>query len=375
MRTFRTSSFTRLAALAVAFVMLSSPAALAVPTTPEIAAKQAEAKVAQDKLDDMRSDLEMQVEEYNRVDDALQKTRGLVTDTRAKLEREDANLREAQQMLERRADGIYRGGDVDVLEVVLGTTSFEDFLTRIDLLMRIGTSDAQLVGSVKDARQRVAETKRVLEQREAELVALRAQADEKRRRVESAVSRQDEFLKSLNSRIAGLIKAEEERLKREAEERARQLAAAQAAAAAAARTHPVGGRTSSGNPGEGHPEAVSLAMRYIGVPYVWGGTSPSGFDCSGLCQYVYAQLGVSIPRVAQDQYRAGEHIAADRLDLLQPGDLLFFGRGADPDRVHHVVMYAGGDDIIEAPYTGAHVWVASLKARLEHGEYVGASRF
>lgn len=371
MRTFRASTFSRLMAVAVAFALFAAPAAHAVPATPQIVAKQAEAKAAQDKLDDLRADLEMQVEEYNRVDEALGKTRKLVEETRAKLANEDANLSEAQRQLDARADGIYRGGDVDLLEVLLGTTSFEDFLTRIDLLMRIGTSDARLVGSVKDARQRVVETKRVLEQREAELVALRAQAEVKRGRVESAVARQDEFLKSLNAEVAALIKAEEERLKREAEARARALAAAQAAAG----THLTGGRAASANPGDGHPEAVGVAMKYIGVPYVWGGTSPNGFDCSGLCQYVYGQLGISIPRVAQDQYRAGEHIAADRLDLLKPGDLLFFGRDRDPDQVHHVVMYAGGDDIIEAPYSGAHVWVASLKERLSHGEYVGASRF
>lgn len=373
MRTFRTSSFLRVTALTVAFVLACAPAAVAAPSTPQIAAKQAEAKAAQAKLDDMRADLEMQVEEYNRVDDALRKTRGLVGESRDKLAREDRNLRAAQDLLQRRAEGIYRGGDVDVLEVLLGTTSFEDFLTRVDLLMRIGTSDAQLVSSVKDARQQVAQTKRVLEQREAEQVALRAQVDEKRKRVESAVARQDEYLSSLNSQVAQLIKAEEERLRREAEARAKALAAAQAALAA--RTHVVGGRAASSNPGDGHPEAVGLAMKYLGVPYVWGGTTPNGFDCSGLVQYVYAQLGISIPRVSQDQYRAGEHIAADKRGLLKPGDLLFFGRNADPDRVHHVVMYAGGDDIIEAPYSGARVRVASLQERLSHGEYVGASRF
>jgi cell wall-associated NlpC family hydrolase len=368
----------RFMAALVVLLMLLSSAAYAAPTTPQIEAKKAEASKAQAKLDEMRSDLEIQVEEYNRVNAALKETRLRISETRARLEVEDENLRRAKQLLYDRADGIYRGGTVDMLAVMLGTTSFEDFLTRVDLMMRIGTSDAQLVGAVKDARQAVTETKQTLERRESEQVALRGQADAKRQQVEGSIARQDQFLKSLNGEIAQLIKQEEERLAAEAAARAKALAEAQARAASQAGGSAVpvrGGRTGDANPGTGHPEIVGIAMKYLGVPYVWGGEDPSGFDCSGLAQYTYKQIGIDIPRVAQDQYYAGKHIDADRLDLLKPGDLLFFGRGRSPDSVHHVVIYAGGDNIIEAPYSGANVRVASLSARLEHGEYVGASRF
>lgn len=363
------------AALVVLFLLLPS-AAFAAPTTPQIEAKKAEAAQAQAKLDAMRSDLEVQVEEYNKINDALRETRGRIAETRARLEVEDANLAHSQALLDARADGIYRGGSVDVLEVVLNTTSFEDFLTRIDLLMRIGTSDAQIVSTVKDARAQVAETKRSLEQRETEQVALRRQAEAKKQQVEGSIAQQKQFLDSLNGEIAKLIKEEEARQAAIAAERQRQLEQEQARLAQQQQVTPTsGGRSADGAPGEGHPEIVGIAMKYIGVPYVWGGTDPSGFDCSGLAQYCYAQIGITIPRVAQDQYYAGKHIASDRLDLLKPGDLLFFGRHKSPDAVHHVVIYAGGDNIIEAPYTGANVRVASLSERLSHGEYVGASRF
>jgi peptidoglycan DL-endopeptidase CwlO len=378
-RFLRNPSVMRFAACVVALFVLSSSAVYAVPSTPQIAAKQAEAAKAQAKLDEFRTDLEFKVEEYDKIDSSLQKTRALIDQTRARLQIEDTNLQKAQELLNSRADGIYRGGNVDMLEVVLGTTSFEDFLTRIDLMARIGNSDAQIVGDVKDARQRVKETKRALDQRETEQVALRDQVAAKKQQVEVAVGQQKQFLDSLNGQVAQLIKKEEARIAAEAEAKARALAAANAAAArlAAGRGGAAisGGRAADGVLGVGHPEAVRVAMKYIGVPYVWGGTDPSGFDCSGLCQYVYHQLGIDIPRVAQDQYFAGKHIPADRLDMLRPGDLLFFGRGRDPNSVHHVVMFAGGDDIIEAPYTGANVRVASLATRLSHGEYVGASRF
>jgi peptidoglycan DL-endopeptidase CwlO len=368
----RNPSIMRAVAAFAVFFLLSSSTAFAVPTTPQIAAKQAEAKQAQSKLDAMRSDLEVQVEEYDKIDASLQKTRQQIEETRFRLQLEDGHLQQAQALLDARAAGIYRGGNVDVLEVVLGTTSFEDFMTRVDLMMRIGTSDAELVGNVKDARQRVAAMKAVLDQRETEQVALRDQAAAKRQQVETAAARQKQFLDSLNGQIAQLIKQEEERLAAEAARLAKALQEKRAAEARAAAANTVsngGGRIGTSS------DVVNIAMRYIGVPYVWGGESPSGFDCSGLAQYCYAQIGVSIPRVAQDQYYAGKHIPADRLDLLQPGDLLFFGRGKSPDAVHHVVIFAGGDNIIEAPYTGANVRVASLATRLSHGEYVGASRF
>jgi len=110
--------------------------------------------------------------------------------------------------------------------------------------------------------------------------------------------------------------------------------------------------------------AVALAKRELGVRYVYGGESPSGFDCSGLMQYVYARLGVQIPRVAADQYRAGPHVS--RADL-RPGDLVFF------DHLGHVGMYVGGGRFIHAPHTGTVVEISSLSGWYSE-TYVGATR-
>jgi cell wall-associated NlpC family hydrolase len=97
---------------------------------------------------------------------------------------------------------------------------------------------------------------------------------------------------------------------------------------------------------------VADAETYLGTPYVWGGESPGhGFDCSGLVQWVYAEAGITLPRVAQDQYDAGPHVPAGA--TLYPGDLVFFGSG--PSAVEHVGIYVGNGDMIDAPYTGAVV--------------------
>jgi len=252
--------------------------------------------------------------------------------------------------------------------VLIGTSSFDDFLTRLELLNRITTSDASLVQEVSGYRDRVAAGETALESREAEQIALRQEAEAKKVQVEAALKKQQSYVSGLNSEVAALVRQEEERQRRIAEELARRAAAEAAARKAAP-------RSASGAPGSAHPEAVDAALRFIGVPYVWGGSSPSGFDCSGLVQYAYLQVGISLPRTSRQQYRVGAFIPVDRTATLQPGDLVFFGYDGDPDRVHHVGMYVGSGNFVHAPGTGDRVKVSSLQDRISsRGDYVGAVR-
>ncbi|HEY4348558.1 MAG TPA: NlpC/P60 family protein [Gaiellaceae bacterium] len=115
----------------------------------------------------------------------------------------------------------------------------------------------------------------------------------------------------------------------------------------------------------GHPEAAQLALAYLGVPYVWGGSSPIGFDCSGLVTYVYAQLGVSLPHFAAAQWDYGVAVS---IPQLQPGDLVFF------DALDHVGIYLGNNQFIDAPHTGALVRIDTLGDGWYAKHYVGARR-
>jgi peptidoglycan DL-endopeptidase CwlO len=110
---------------------------------------------------------------------------------------------------------------------------------------------------------------------------------------------------------------------------------------------------------------VGIAMRYLGTPYVWGGASPGGFDCSGLVAYVYAQVGVSLPHYTGAQWNVG--VPVSRGDL-QPGDLVFF------DGLGHVGIYIGGGQFIHAPHTGDVVKISSLSESGYGNSYVGARR-
>ena len=115
--------------------------------------------------------------------------------------------------------------------------------------------------------------------------------------------------------------------------------------------------------GPGHPEAAQIALRYLGVKYVWGGATPDGFDCSGLVMYVYAQLGIQLPHFAAAQYALGQAVPRDQ---LQPGDLVFF------DGLDHVGIYIGGGQMVHAPQTGDVVKITPLSAF--GNRYVGARR-
>jgi cell wall-associated NlpC family hydrolase len=97
--------------------------------------------------------------------------------------------------------------------------------------------------------------------------------------------------------------------------------------------------------------ALTFAAQHLGTPYRWGGTGNGGFDCSGLAQAAYRQAGITLPRVAQDQFDAGPPVPGSA--TVQPGDLLFFGSG--PTGVDHVGIYVGAGEMIDAPHTGALV--------------------
>ncbi len=103
-------------------------------------------------------------------------------------------------------------------------------------------------------------------------------------------------------------------------------------------------------------------MGQIGTPYVWGGASPGGFDCSGLTSWSYRQAGVSIPRTSGAQCSGLPRVSRDQ---LRPGDIVCFG-----SPVHHVGMYVGGGSMVESPRTGLSVRTTSIN----RGGYSGAVR-
>lgn len=117
-------------------------------------------------------------------------------------------------------------------------------------------------------------------------------------------------------------------------------------------------------------EIVQLASRELGAPYVYGGDTPRGFDCSGLVYYVFRHAGVAVPRTANQQLYASHPVS---LQDLQPGDLVFFQIVGNIQM--HVGIYVGNGMFIHAPETGQPVSYAQLDARYWKSRFVGGGRF
>jgi cell wall-associated NlpC family hydrolase len=189
-----------------------------------------------------------------------------------------------------------------------------------------------------------------------------------------AVQMQKNALAQEQGQIAQLVKQQQEA---EAAAAARAAAAKQAAAAAAAAAAHSSGSSSLAALSQAAPPptapggagAVQAAESQIGVPYRWGAESPKGspdpgFDCSGLTAWAWGQVGVSLPHFSGGQMADSTPVPVND---LQPGDLLFYGPGGSD----HVAMYVGNGEMIEAPHTGASVWITGL--RLGDG-FAGAGR-
>ena len=132
-------------------------------------------------------------------------------------------------------------------------------------------------------------------------------------------------------------------------------------------------RYGSSIPAEPTSRVVALAQAELGMPYVWGGASPAtSFDCSGLVQWVYGQVGITLPRTAQEQFDATVRITPDQ---LQPGDLVFFAHtypSADP--ITHVGIYVGNGTMINAPEVGEVVQEMPVFTGYWGAHYAGAGR-
>ncbi|MGH7277798.1 MAG: C40 family peptidase [Candidatus Rokuibacteriota bacterium] len=110
---------------------------------------------------------------------------------------------------------------------------------------------------------------------------------------------------------------------------------------------------------------VRVALRHVGVPYMWGGSSPAGFDCSGLVQYAYRQLGVALPRTVAEQYRVGTPVAPAH---MQPGDIVFF------DKLRHNGIYLGDGEFVHSSKTGDVVRISRLDETWFRQRWMGARR-
>lgn len=242
-----------------------------------------------------------------------------------------------------------------MLEFITNSKSITDAIDRTIAVATVVRANNQTLADQKADKEKVAADKKILDQ---------------------AADKQEETIKQLQQDVAQLAvhraelevkKATEDEAKKAAEEAQRQAQeaaqiaaqattasqAAQAASDATKAVEQVSGSQTSAPSSSNYSNVIDYAKSFIGVPYVWGGSTPAGFDCSGFVQYVYAAFGKSLPRVTTAQENCGTVIP---VGSAQPGDLLFWGSKGS---TYHVAISLGGGSYIHAPAPGQTVTIGS----------------
>ena len=361
---------------AILAVGLSVPAASAFAAPSDD--KQAEAQAALQKLNQYQSELDQASANYEAAHQEQIDAQNRVDEAQKQIEEKTAQIEKDQQRLSDRARDMYRSGDTNFLDVILGASSFEQFATTWNMLATLNGNDAELVCETKTAREDLQAAKQEAEE-QAKVAS--DKAEEAKSVAEAADQKASEMQQTYNS-----LSAEAQELI--SQERAAQEAQQQAAAAAAEQNGTAGNdaattitnnnrnnttsnnSSSSSNSNKNNasssatnnskPQSVSgnsvvnRAYSQLGKPYQWGAVGPNSFDCSGLVSYCltgsYSRLGTT-----------GTFMGWTRVSSPQPGDICV--------NSHHCGIYIGGGQMIHAPRTGDVVKVSSVHSGMIYVRY------
>jgi peptidoglycan DL-endopeptidase CwlO len=365
-RSLATPNLRGRAGLAGAAVLVALCAAASANATPgTVASKQAQAQQVLAQIQQIDDSLGPAIESYNLANVQLKKIESDQRENRLQLKLTRANLKVAQDSLAARLVSAYTSTqDNSTLSVLLGATSLDDLLNRIEAVNSTSRQDASIVEQVTSFKAAIQEHRAELRKAHSQQQTIVAQKAAQKQRIESQLASRRQLLSSIKGEIARIRAAEEAQQ--------RQLAAAARSRLSGVQVPVADGLGVSASTPEGstvappnvHGGVVGIAMHYLGVPYVWGGSTPRGFDCSGFVSYVFAQIGVSVPHSSYAQFGMGTAIS---ISALEPGDLVFF-TGAS-----HVGIYIGGGQFIHAPHTGDVVKISSLSGYYS-SNFAGARR-
>jgi cell wall-associated NlpC family hydrolase len=323
------------------------------------------------QVQQLGTSLETAIAQYQYATIRLQRIQRNLNTNRRELHVAKSNLTASQKIIAKRLVTLYRNGTPSTLEVIFGARSLDDMMNRIDSEKSVTKLDSNVLHTVQSSRKTVIASGKVLAHEHALQQQIVAERAAKKHEIESKLAEQRRLLSSIKGQIAQMQAAElahQAQLARDAQAR---LIAAKSAQAQSHDSTFVGitattpGADTVIAPPSHYQGVVGIAMSQIGTPYVWGGSAPGGFDCSGLVMWAFAQVGVSLPHSSYAQYGYGVAVSQDQ---LEPGDLVFF------DGLGHVGIYIGGGQFIHAPHTGDVVKISSLSESWYAAAYVGARR-
>ena len=343
--------------------------------------KRAEAARIQDQLEAQGDKVSIAAEQFNRAQLHLQDVQDSLAKAQSDLQRSDERMQQVRGRLAQAAVLAYiQGGSNALISRLARSGNETDLLARSQYLRVTANDQRAIIGELRSAKEDYTALRIKLTGEEKDARAAASAADATRRGAIAAEDAQRAILSKVQGDLADMVAAEAARRLAEEAARAPQpiaLAAAAAspapafddtptpAAVAAAPTaqvassKPAAAVASAPPPSSSAGIAVQTAEAQVGKPYRYGGSGPDSFDCSGLTSYAWRAAGVSLSHDAYQQYFETTRIP---IDSVQPGDLLFFGDDG-VDSIHHVAMYVGGGQMVEAAETGIPVryrgWRAS----------------
>lgn len=361
-----------LVGIALLFPLMTATASVADP----LADKRAEAARLQEQIEQQGERVSILAERSNRARLAVSEVEGSLAQTEADVARSDARLQAVQARLAQAAVLAYVHGGNNALIGQLVRGSQDDMVVRTQYLRVAAADQRRIIGEVRLAREDFRlQLSRLEDDRKAAAEAASEAAEASRAAVE-AENAQRAVLGRVTGELAGLVAAEQARKDAEAARtrpppapviadtpRVTEPPRAQSTQSPATTAPPKTEAPPSSGKGA---VAVAEARKQLGKPYVWGGSGPDNFDCSGLTAWAWKAAGVHLSHSAYTQYFETTRVP---VSALEPGDLLFFGKNG-VESIHHNAIYIGGGEMIEASQTGVPVRIRGWRG----GDLVGTGR-
>lgn len=273
------------------------------------------------------SKIEYKMGKLNELKEQILEKENQIQENEKQIELAQENIDKKDYELAERLNSIQKSGGIEstpmkYLEALLSSEDILDAIKKVHLISKICTSDKKLIEDAKNAKYNLTQIKENIQKEQTELEKSKEYLENEIKELETDKEKLIDYVKQ-NSSLLDLS------------------------------TNNIIPITLPSDISEDAKAIILEAEKYLGVPYLWGGTTPDGFDCSGYMQYIFATKNISIPRVSQDQQSFSTKIP---MSQIKPGDLVF-NKSSDST---HVGMYIGNDMFIHAPHTGDVVKITQL---------------
>jgi len=366
-------------AVVITLIFTSNVTALAAPLNEKLQQQ----KKSLTKIQAEREEVETKIEEFdNEIEKIMTKTeenKGQISETEKAIEvsvaekRVEKKNQKEEELFNSRMRIMYMNGFDGYMSVILDSESFGDFISRVENVKTIIEYDKKIKARFEAAKKELNNKQQSLNNTKEALQSLQLENKQKINKIIVTKESQSKLITELKSKEIVAKELQDKliaELKNKEDIAAQQIIEPQVAInksitkiseirKSAPKYTPSRGATAVSE-----DAIIAYASNFLGTPYLWGGTTPSGFDCSGFTQYVYAHFGITVGRTTFDQINDGVEVSRDN---LQPGDLIFYGTFANP---HHMGMYIGNNNYIHAPHTGDVIKISPVG----RNDYVTARR-